>query len=494
MVTMLPEIAIALVAGLVLGWLIGWALGQSHTRAEKQRADQLNSDLSQRTAALETAQRDIETARREQAERDKTQSVEIARLSAERNNFERDAEQAANALEEQRAENTRVRNQFLDSETERASLKTALAAEEKNHADKLATLTDQFKALAGDILKENSRTFTEQNQNNLGHLLNPLKEKFDEFQKEVKNLNDSGITGRTELKAQIDNLATLNTNLSEEAKNLVTALKGSSQTQGRWGEQLLESILETAGLRKGHEYLTQESFTRDERAADGRLRAQLDVLVRMPENRNLVIDSKVSLTAYNDSCAAQDDATREAALSRHVASVRGHINELAKRDYHLLDGINSPDFVVMFMPLEPAFMLAIARDSKLWQDAWDKNVLLVSPSTLLFVLRTVAQLWRQELQTKNVEEIKNRGGELYDKLVGFAEDLIEVGSNLGKARSSYDEAVKKLSTGKANAIRQAEMLKNLGAEAKKKLPLRLVQQAMDDESLELAAGEEETDS
>lgn len=495
---MLPEIGIALLTGLALGVLIAWTLGRSREQAQNQRAAQLEQQIADRAATLETTQRERDTARQDlatqqqtAAERDAKHREEIARLAAERSSLEQDAEKAANALEEQRTEITKLRNQLLDSETERASLKTALEAEQKNHADKLTALTDQFKALAGDILKENSRTFTEQNQSNIGQLLNPLKEKFEEFQKEVKSLNESGITGRTQLKEQIDNLAKLNTKLSDDANNLATALKGSSQTQGRWGEQLLETILETAGLRKDYEYLTQESFTREERSADGRLRAQLDVLVRLPEDRNIIIDSKVSLNDYDAYCAAQDDAAREAALKEHLKSIRTHILGLSRRDYHLLDGLNSPDFVVMFVPLEPAFILAISRDNHLWQEAWDKNVLLVSPSTVLFVLRTVAQLWRQEQQTKNVQEIVRRGGDLYDKLAAFANDLTEVGKSLDKARTSYDEACKKLSTGKGNAIRQAELLKSLGVKPNKTIPMVLIEQAVEDDSLELAASAED---
>lgn len=495
---MLPEIGIALAAGLALGFAVAWMLARDREKARSQRATLLEQQLAERAAALESMQRERDAARQEisqqqqtAAERDAKQREEIARLTAERAGFEQDAEKAANALEELRAEITRLGSQFLESETERASLKTALDAEQKNHAEKLAALTDQFKSLARDILKENSKAFTEQNQTNIGHLLNPLREKFEEFQKEVKSLNESGLTGRTQLKEQIENLAKLNTKLSDDANNLATALKGSSQTQGRWGEQLLETILETAGLRKGYEYLTQESFTREERSADGRLRAQLDVLVHLPEDRNIIIDSKVSLNAYDAYCAAQEDGDRDGALREHIKSVRSHILGLSRRDYHLLDGINSPDFVVMFVPLEPAFILAISRDSHLWQEAWDKNVLLVSPSTVLFVLRTVAQLWRQEQQTKNVQEIVRRGGELYDKLAAFASDLTEVGKNLDRARTSYDDACKKLSTGKGNAIRQAEMLKSLGVKPSKVIPMVLIEQDAEDAPLELAASTEE---
>ncbi|MGH9588496.1 MAG: DNA recombination protein RmuC [Acidobacteriaceae bacterium] len=505
---MLPEIGIALAAGLALGFLIAWALGRGREQTHRQRAAQLEQQLADRTAALGTTQSERDAARHDltdqqktAAERDAKQREEIARLTAERGSFEQDAEKAAIAVEELRREHDRARNELFQSQTDLATLRTTLDAEQKNAQEKIALLTEarvelsnQFKALAGDILKENSKAFTEQNQTNIAGILSPLKDKFEAFQKEVKSLNESGLTGRTQLKEQIDNLAKLNTKLSDDANNLATALKGSSQTQGRWGEQLLENILETAGLRKGHEYLTQESFTREERSADGRLRAQLDVLVLLPEDRNVIIDSKVSLNDYDTYCAAQDDAARDAALKEHLKSIRAHILGLSRRDYHLLDGINSPDFVVMFVPLEPAFILAISRDNHLWQEAWDKNVLLVSPSTVLFVLRTVAQLWRQEQQTKNVQEIVRRGGDLYDKLAAFAADLAEVGRNLEKARTSYDDACKKLSTGRGNAIRQAEMLKSLGVKPSKTIPMVLIEQDAEEYRLELAASMEETEA
>ena len=462
---MLLYIAIG-VAGLAIGALVAWAI----------------------------VQRDLAAAKNDLA----VQREQNARMGAELAAARQNEEKAAMETKDLRAASDRLRADLTQSQTDLATLRTTLGAEQKAAQEKLEMLTaarvelsNQFEALANKILEEKSRRFTEQNQTNIDNLLRPVKDKFGEFQQKVESLEKENLTGRTELKSQIEQLRTLNERLSQDANNLVTALKGSSKTQGDWGEQLLETILEAAGLRKGHEYFTQESFTRAERAADGHKRAQLDILVRLPEDRNLIIDSKVSLVAYSDYCASQDDAAREAALGRHIASVRGHINELARRDYHLLDGITSPDFVVMFMPLEPAFMLALASDSRLWQDAWDKNILLVSPSTLLFVLRTVAQLWRQEQQTKNVQEVVRRGGELYDKLAAFAKDLTDVGKSLDAARSSYEEAYKKLATGKGNVIRQAELLKAMGVKPSKSIPVALVEKAMDHESLELAAGEVE---
>lgn len=380
-------------------------------------------------------------------------------------------------------ETEQLRRELGVAREDAAGLRMELAGEKNQSAEKVATLRDQFEVLANKILEEKSKTFTEQNKENLTNLLTPIQGKFDEFQKKVESLQNDGMVGRTELRVQIDSLRTLNERLSTDASNLVTALKGSSKTQGDWGEFVLEKLLESAGLREGQEYRVQSSFTRDDRT-----RARPDVILDLPGARHLVIDAKVSLGDYDAYCSGQDEPTREAALGQHIASMRAHIRELSNRNYPALYGLNSLDFVVMFVPIEPAFMLALAHEGKLWQEAWDRNVLLVSRTTLLFVLRTVAQLWRQEQQTRNVQEIVRRGGELYDKLAAFAKDLTDVGRSLDAARASYDEAQKKLATGKGNAIRQAEMLKSLGVKPVKAMPLTLVESAMEGgELLEMAA-------
>lgn len=483
---MLLGIGIGLLAGLVCGWLIAWVTGRNREREADRHSAQLATELAQRTSALQAAQSERETARKAEAERDASQREEIARLVTERTHLESDGERAATALEEMRAENARTRNDLGQAQTDLSTVRTTLEAERKlakEKAEARVEMSNQFEVLANKILEEKAKRFTEQNQANLGNLLNPLKEKFGEFQLKVESLEKDGVAGRSELKVQIEQLRSLNERLSQDATNLVTALKGSSKTQGDWGEYVLESILESSGLRKGHEYRVQESFTRDDRS-----RARVDVILDLPEGRHIILDSKVSLNDYNEYCAAEEEAVREAALGRHLASVRNHIRDLAQRNYPALFELNSLDFVVMFIPIEPAFMLAIARDPKLWREAWDRNVILVSPSTLLFVLRTVANLWRQEQQTRNVQDIVRRGGELYDKLAAFVKDLTDMGKSLDAARASYEEAYKKLATGKGNAIRQAEMLKGLGVKPSKAMPSALVEQAVEHAPLEIAAG------
>jgi DNA recombination protein RmuC len=496
---MLAGIGIGLLAGAVVGWLIARMSGLGSLRTENIRTEQLTMLLAQRESELEVARRAHEGAIREQAEsreREGGQREEIARLTADSGHLQHRVQSLESDCVGHESLKERLRSEIGGLTSKIAQLTVTVEADKKHADEKLALLTaarvelaNQFETLANRILEEKSKRFTEQNQENLGNLLNPLKEKFGEFQQKVESLEKDGVAGRSELKEQIGQLRSLNERLSQDATNLVTALRGSSKRQGDWGEFVLESILESSGLRKGHEYRMQESITREDRT-----RARLDVIVDLPEGRHLVIDAKVSLNDYNDHCAAEEEALRESSLKQHVASMRTHIRELSQRNYHALYQLNSLDFVVMFVPIEPAFMLAIAHDGKLWQEAWDKNVLLVSPSTLLFVLRTVSQLWRQEQQTKNVQEIVRRGGDLYDKLAAFAKDLTDVGRNLDAARGAYEEAYKKLASGKGNAVRQAEMLKSLGVKPSKSMPRELIERALEDYPLELAAGAEEQPS
>ncbi len=357
----------------------------------------------------------------------------------------------------------------LDNERRHAQEKIELLAQAKE------SLTEQFRLLANDILEDKSRRFTETNAQRLGELLGPLGLKIAEFQKKVEHVYDTEGKARSELAGQVKQLMDLNQTLSIDAKNLTQALKGSNKAQGNWGELILERVLEGSGLRKGHEYVVQENHTRE----DGS-RAMPDVVIRLPEDRHLVVDAKVSLNAYEQAISLEDDKLREAAVKRHVESLRAHIRGLSSKNYQQLYDIRSLDFVIMFIPVEPAFMLAISNDSELFMEAWNKHVLLVSPSTLLFVLRTVEHLWRQEAQSRNAQDIASRGAELYDKLVGFVSDLEDVGDRLKQAQAAYDKARTKFSSGRGNVIRQAEMLKTLGVRSTKSLPAGWVEPSRDD--------------
>jgi DNA recombination protein RmuC len=362
--------------------------------------------------------------------------------------------------------------QQLRQQEQQAIEKLALLAEAK------VELSNQFKTLASDILEEKSKRFTEQNQTNLTQLLTPLSEKIKGFQQKVEEVYVQEGKDRSALSEQVRLLMEQTQQISGEAGRLTRALTTSAKSQGDLGEMILEKILETSGLRKGVEYVVQNSFLNE----DSR-QARPDVIVKLPENKHLVIDSKVSLTAYSEYVNAETDEARKLALVRHMESVRRHIRELAEKNYQALLGLQSIDFVCMFVPIEGAFMAAISNDPALWESSYARNVLLVSPSTLLFVVRTVAHLWRQERQKQNVQEIVNRGAELYDRLVGFVEELKSVGERLEQARTSYGQALSKFSTGKGNVIRQAEMLKALGVKPKKNLPVELVDAGGEDELL-----------
>lgn len=403
--------------------------------------------------------------------------TERARLLEE----ERQSLRAANVELAARAEGWR--EALEKTRAERSVLVERLGAERRQAQDKIdllqqarEALSDQFKSLAAEILEDKSKRFTEQNQANIGALLDPLRLRLQEFQGKVEEVYVQEGKDRSALAEQVRQLMELNRALGQDAKNLTRALIGSVKAQGNWGELVLERVLEASGLRRGMEYDTQESHTRE----DGS-RAQPDVVIHLPEDRHLVVDAKVSLTAYEGYVIAEDDAGRQLAVRRHLDSVRAHIKGLAERNYQALYGLGSLDFVLMFVPIEPAFMLAVTHDDTLFMDAWQKNVLLVSPSTLLFVVRTVAHLWRQEAQNRNAQDIARRGAELYDKLAGFVDDLDTLGNRLGQAQKSFDAAYGKFTRGRGNLIRQAEMLRELGVKPAKSLAAGLVEQAAEDD-------------
>jgi DNA recombination protein RmuC len=364
-----------------------------------------------------------------------------------------------------------------DGERESASQKIQLLTEAKE------ALSNQFKALASEILEEKSKRFAEQNQESLGNLLDPLKTQLSDFKAKVEEVYVKEGEARAGLKAQVETLAQLNQTIGEEAKNLTSALKGSNKVQGNYGELVLEKVLEGSGLRKGHEYHVQVSQTRE----DGS-RVQPDVVIHLPEGRRLVVDSKISLDAYRSAVEAEEQASRDTAVKAHIHSIQAHIKGLSAKNYQQLYGIDSLDFVIMFVPLEPAFIMALTHERDLFMDAWNKNVLLVSPSTLLFVVRTVAHLWRQEAQSRNAQNIAERGAELYEKLAGFVKNFETLGDRLKQAQEEFEDAKGKLSTGRGNVIRQAEMLRELGVKPTKSLPGKLVEASKQGELPELGNG------
>jgi DNA recombination protein RmuC len=402
--------------------------------------------------------------------------LERAVLEKENQTLLNQADEARGLLDREREQLRSAQQQLAARDAAIARLEERAVAAQNAFEQMRATLPDTFRSLATQVLEEKSKTFAEQNQATLGHLLEPLKSRLQEFQGKIEDSHRDQRAGEASLRTQVDKLVAFTSRVSEEANNLARALKGSSRAQGTWGELVLERILDQAGLRKGQEYETQESYSTE----NGR-RGQPDVVIHLPGARHLVIDSKVSLVHYEAHCNAEDEAVRAAALENHVISVRTHMRGLAEKNYQTLYGLNSLDFVIMFLPIEPAFMLALSRDEKLWEQAWQRNVLLVSPSTLLFVVRTVSYLWRQEQQKRNVEEIAKRGADLYNKLVGFVSDLEDVGGRLAQAQKSYDTALGKLSTGRGSVIWQAEKLKALGVKPSKQLPQGMTEVAQQED-------------
>jgi DNA recombination protein RmuC len=370
-----------------------------------------------------------------------------------------------------------------------AELSAKLENEQKNMSEKVAlletakkALADQFQTLAGEILDQKSKTFSEGSQKEIGNLLGPLKTQIEDFRKKVEEAQTDSKTGVARLEGLIGNLGSVNQQLAEEAKNLSSALRGSAKAQGDWGEFILRDLLEKAGLREGEQYSFQQNFTGLETEDGGKTKsARTDVIILLPGGRNLIIDSKVSLTAYTDYANAAADTERSATLKLHLASVRGHVTGLSRAGYQKLPGLESPDFVVMFVPVEPAFLLALQNDAELWADAYQQGILLVGPTTLLYIIRIVNVLWQQEVQARSVRDVMNRGAELYDKFANFVSDLEAVGKSLRAADQSYNTAMKKLSEGRGNLLRQVEMLKQLGIRTTKSLPRNL---------LDASAGEE----
>lgn len=327
------------------------------------------------------------------------------------------------------------------------------------------TLTLQFENLAQKIFDEKSAKMTDQNFQQLSTLLSPLRERIKDFEKKVEDTYSSERADRNHLKGEISRLIELNQTMSKEAQNLALALKGENKTQGNWGELILENILERSGLRKGEEYFTQETM----KGLSGET-LRPDVIVRLPDGKHLIVDSKMTLTAYEAAVSAPSEAEKDKFALAHVDSLKRHINDLSDKKYHLADQVISPDFVMLFMPLEPAFAMAFKLKPELFEQAWDKNVAIVSPTTLLSTLRTVASLWKQERQQRNALDIAKRGGELYDKFAGVVKDLETLGERLNSVQKTHADVMTKISSGRGNLISQVEKLKELGAKAEKSLP------------------------
>lgn len=371
---------------------------------------------------------------------------------------------AQDSLEEERRKTTQLSAALAAAESDKSHLVERLEADAARLAEMQARMKLEFENLAGRLLEEKSAKFLDQNQQHLVTLLAPFRERLGEFRERMEAIHNEEEKSAAALGSQLKSLHELNRQMAEEAGNLTSALKGQSKTQGTWGELVLERILEKSGLTKGVEYETQASFVDDEGA-----RRMPDVVIHLPEGKNLVIDAKVSLSAYEKAVNAPSESARAAALREHLLSVRRHVEELARKDYPGLRNLQSPDFVLMFVPVEPALHLALQEDPALYGDAFDRNVVLVSTSTLLVALRAVESVWRYQKQTVNAQEIARQAGNLHDAFVLFTQSLEEVGTRLEQARAAYDLALSRLASGRGNLVRRTLELQKLGARGDKQL-------------------------
>ncbi|ELY5829788.1 DNA recombination protein RmuC [Cronobacter turicensis] len=386
--------------------------------------------------------------------------------------------------------NLREINSSLESDLREVTTRleaTQVHAEEKlrQMMSSEQRLSEQFENLANRIFEQSRRQVDEQNRQSLNGLLSPLREQLDGFRRQVQESFGQESRERHTLAHEIRNLQQLNAQMAQEAVNLTRALKGDNKAQGNWGEVVLARVLEASGLREGHEYETQVNIQLADRS-----RMQPDVIVRLPQGKDVVIDAKMTLVAYERYFNAEDDYNREMALNEHIASLRNHIRLLGRKDYQQLPGLRTLDYVLMFIPVEPAFLLAIDKQPELITEALKNNIMLVSPTTLLVALRTISNLWRYEHQSRNAQQIADRASRLYDKMRLFVDDMSAIGQNLDKASDSYRQAMKKLASGRGNLLAQAEAFRGMGVEVKREINPDLAEQAVqDDEAFALSDAE-----
>ncbi len=427
--------------GLVVGGLIGWLTSKSSLAGGLQDA---------KTRLL--------------VEQEKSKSL-----------LDQSAEQKR-ILDQEREKILELTNSLAAAEADYRNLEEKLEERKEEAQDLQKKFADQFKNLANEIFEEKTQKFTDQNKSNIFDLLKPLGEKIVEFEKRVEETHKDTISRNSALREQLENLQRLNVQMTKEAENLTRALKGDSKTQGAWGEFILESILEKSGLEKDREYSVQESFT----TAEGRLRP--DIIIRLPENRHVVIDSKVSLTAYNNFVNSNSEEEKVVALKAHLLSIRQHMKGLHEKKYQNLSE-NGLDFIIMFIPIEPAYILAIQSEKNLYEEALEKRIVFVSPTLLIPSLQLIKNVWKQEYQNRHVLDIANKAGDLYDKFVGFTEDLITLGRHMDSSKKMYEESMKKLSLGSGNLVRRTEELKKLGAKANKSIDAKLLGRSEDQADL-----------
>ena len=487
---------------------------QDELAAGRSTANELHGqirELDSRRAALETQVRHL-AVQAEESGRLKTESAalrqELADARVQNERLATQAEESSALKNSYAAELGRLKTdcaalqkELADARVQNRHLATRIEQEQQAQQEKLALLDEardalgsRFQNLANQILEEKSRRFSEQNREQLGILLNPLSEKLGGFSQLVQNTYEKEAKERLTLENELKRLQQLNSRLHEDAAALTRALTGSrNKTQGNWGEMILESVLEHSGLQKGREYTVQAASVQTQDDGSTR-RLQPDVLVNLPDGKQIVIDSKVSLTDYVRYTQAQNDDEARAHLAAHVQSVRRHSAQLAEKKYSDIDGLKTLDFVFMFIPVEPAYLLALQQDESLFQECFDKRIMPAGPSTLLATLRTVANIWRNEQQNRNALAIAEEGGRLYDKFAGFVETLQSVGKNIEQAQTAYHKALGQLKDGRGNLITRAQKLHKLGVKAGKQIDRNLLEEAEENETAALIAADKTEDT
>lgn len=442
---------IFLIIGIIVGGLIGFLIAKT-----------MKKDLPQEVVTkINELEKSLDQVSLERNELDKEKEVLAERLSNAGEHFNSQKEKIQ-LLEEQS-------KSLAISESEwkvnYQNLKTKLEEQKQEFENLQEKFKVEFENIANKILDEKSTKFVAQNQQNLDQLLSPFNEKLKSFEDKVQQTYEKGLSERSALKEQILHLSELNQQMRKDAQNLTKALKQDTKTQGNWGEFILEKILQESGLKEGEEYTKQFSTTNDE----GK-RIQPDIIIQLPDDKHIIIDAKVSLVAYEQFISEEDDTQRESHLKNHLISVKNHIKGLSEKNYQTGENIHSPDFVLLFMPIEPAFSLAIQADHSIYQYAWDRKIVIVSPTTLLATLKTIASIWKQERQNKNILEIARQAAALYDKFVGFVSDMEKINKGISQADAAYKAAMNKLSEGSGNLIRSTEKIRKLGLTTKKQLP------------------------
>ncbi|ARN76509.1 recombinase RmuC [Oceanicoccus sagamiensis] len=439
------------IAGIGLGALVMALLGKSRQAELLQQHQQEQQQGQQQAAELKTQLLVLESQAEAKAE-------QLGKAEAELSS--RDHALAAS------------QQQLSEQGAQMAALRTELQQQRESAEDKIKTLEEtrqqlsrEFELLANRIFDEKTERFNKNSKSTLDTALTPLREQLKDFKQKVEDVYDKDSKERVSLSAELGQLKQLNQQMSADALNLTNALKGDNKAQGNWGEVILERVLEESGLHKGREYETQVSL----KAGEGRTQ-QPDVIVRLPENKDLIIDSKVSLVHYERYCNGEDHSDREQALKDHIASVRAHIKGLSIKNYEGLEGLRTLDFVLIFIPIESAFMAAFEHDQAMFKEAYEKNIIVVGPTTLLATLRTIQSIWRYERQNKNAEEIARQAGAMHDKFAGFITDLDKIQDHLERAGQAHQSAMNKLKTGKGNLVGSTQRLEKLGAKVKKSLP------------------------